>query len=334
MVEVKTIEQPRPQEIQKPEVWIHTANFLPWSAVVSNSTLLDWVEKTKADKLEWMAASPLAAAPGIRHIPIGPVNEVLATPVAVLRQLYGEKLGAGHVIFNPYSNLWNLARRAKDPLREDIGERMALYNLIIAEEEVSRTALEKLDAVKEGKLPIVVYPPFNGKDVYGKYNNARIQTHPAFFNDNRDAKGLIEVVKKGDYSQVCVDTYHFQEATNTGFRPFGETEKDLFKSLEELMKAGVLGEVHIQPGRLINLDTSVDSEADLRAALSDNPSYDTFTGRLLQFMIHDLGFMGPYTSEIDPKALAKIHGKSILLPHNMDKMLNEQASVVDYIRRA
>ena len=40
-----------PENEKKPEVHIHMANFLPWSAVVRNKTLMKWAEKSGADKL-------------------------------------------------------------------------------------------------------------------------------------------------------------------------------------------------------------------------------------------------------------------------------------------
>lgn len=143
---------------------------------------------------------------------------------------------------------------------------------------------------------------------------------------------IIRAVRAGEYSKVCVDTYHFQEATNTGVRPFGSTEKELFETLERFHRAGVLGEVHVQPGRLINLDRTIETDEELKAMFGEDPSYNTRLGRMLKFLIHDLGFMGPYTAEIDPRALVDIYGKKILLPPQRGKMLEAQAAAIDYIR--
>lgn len=90
----------------------------------------------------------------------------------------------------------------------------------------------------------------------------------------------------------------------------------------------------MQPGRLLHLDTAIETEQELKAIFGENPNYDTRLGRMLKFLIHDIGFMGPYTSEIDPRALVKIYGKKILLPPNYGKLLEAQGAAIDYIRRA
>lgn len=325
--EHKTKDTTNPESKRMPEVNIHVGNFLPWSAVVKNQTLVDWVEKSGADKLEWMAVGPVS-----EKIPLGPTREVLTKPVKVLQQIFGERLGSGHVIFNPYAALWGILGRRPDPLRP--GESLALYNLVISNEAASKMALQKLELVKKGKFPVVVYPPFHGEEIQSKYNESYLQTHPAFYNDVRGAASIIKAVKAGEYSKVCVDTYHFQEATGSGTRPFGETEAELFQTIEKFHKAGVLGEVHVQPGRLLHLDTAIETEQELKAIFGENPNYDTRLGRMLKFLIHDIGFMGPFTSEIDPRALVKIYGKKILLPPNYGKLLEAQGAAIDYIRRA
>ncbi|MDP3998035.1 MAG: hypothetical protein Q8P89_00255 [bacterium] len=319
------------QEVrQTPEVDIHIGNFFPWSAVVRNNTLVKWVEKTGADKLEWMAVGPIG--PVFEKLPLGPTQEVLVKPVGALQEIFGKRLGHGHVIFNPYANIWNILGRRPDPLRP--GEAIALYNLILSREPVSKRALEKLKLVKNGKFPVVVYPPFHGEDIQAHYSESYLQTHPAFYNDPRNAEEVIRAVDAGDYSKVCVDLYHFQEATDKGFRPFGETEKELFGTLEKFQKAGVLGEVHVQPGRLLHLDQTIETDEELKAMFGENPNYNTRLGRMLKFLIHDLGFMGPYTFEVDTRALTDIYGKEVLLPHKIGKLLEANAAAIDYIRRA
>ncbi|OGF74511.1 hypothetical protein A3J56_01060 [Candidatus Giovannonibacteria bacterium RIFCSPHIGHO2_02_FULL_46_20] len=316
-----------PETKHLPEIHVHVGNFLPWSAVVKNSTLIKWTEKTGADKLEWMAVGPVS-----EKVPVGPTHEVLAKPVSALQEIFGKTLGHGHVIFNPYASLWGILGRKPDPLRP--GESLALYNLILSNEAVSRNALQKLEMVKENKFPVVVYPPFRGTEIQSKYKESYLQTHPAFYDDARNTENLIKAVRSGEYSKICVDTYHFREATQVGERPFGKTEKELFQTLEKLHRAGVLGEVHVQPGRMLHLDTTIETQEELKTIFGENPSYDTQLGRTLQFLIHDLEFMGPYTFEVDPRALVKIYGKKILLPPNCGKILEAQSAAIDYMRRA
>lgn len=319
------------QEVRKtPEVDIHIGNFFPWSAVVRNKTLVNWVGKTGADKLEWMAVGPIG--PVFEDLPLGPTQEVLVKPVGALQEIFGKKLGHGHVIFNPYADIWNILGRRPDPLRP--GQAIALYNLILSREPVSRRALKKLEQVKNGKFPVVVYPLFHGEDVQAHYHESYLQTHPAFYNDPRSTEEVIHAVAAGDYSKVCVDLYHFREATDKGLRPFGETEKELFGTLEKFQKAGVLGEVHVQSGRLLHLDQTIETDEELKAMFGENPNYDTRLGRMLKFLIHDLGFMGPYTFEVDTRALTDIYGKEILFPHKVSKLLEANAAAIDYIRRA
>src|SRR3989344_4406901 len=177
-----------PETKHLPEIHVHVGNFLPWSAVVKNSTLIKWTEKTGADKLEWMAVGPVS-----EKVPVGPTHEVLAKPVSALQEIFGKTLGHGHVIFNPYASLWGILGRKPDPLRP--GESLALYNLILSNEAVSRNALQKLEMVKENKFPVVVYPPFRGTEIQSKYKESYLQTHPAFYDDARNTENLIKAVR-------------------------------------------------------------------------------------------------------------------------------------------
>ncbi|MDP3987537.1 MAG: hypothetical protein Q8P80_00130 [Candidatus Levybacteria bacterium] len=292
------------------KVWLHTANFFPYTALVKNETLVKWAKESGADGVVWIAARR-------------PAHEVLKKDEEELKVIFDGRLGAGHVIFNPYADFFKIITRRPDPLRPK--ERIAFYNLLLSKELVSRKALEKLQRAKPG-LAINVYPPFNGKEIYERYQNPRYQTLPAFFNDERNAKQIVEAVQRGDYSSVCVDLYHFQEATNTGRRPFGQKEDDLKKTLETFHNAGVLKEVHVQPGRLINVDDALLSRDDLNGVLAG--SYNTRMGRLLKFLVNELGFAGPYTVEIDSRAIGKF---PLALP---SKILEVQKMMVEYIRAA
>jgi len=315
-----------PENEKKPEVHIHMANFLPWSSVVRNKTLMQWTAGSGADKLEWIAVGPISD-----KVPIGPTHEVLSKPVSALQEIFGKKLGHGHVIFNPFASFWGILGRKSDPYRPE--EPLALYNLLLANEEMSRQALKKLELVKKGKFPVVVYPQLHGEKPKNDYSEPYIQTHPAVLDDPRGADAIIKAIEAGDYSKVCVDTFHFQEATKSGVRPFGDSEKELFRSLEKFYKAGVLGEVHVQPGRLTHLDETIRDERELKAIFGENPNYDTRLGRMLKFLIHGLGFMGPYTFEVDPRALVKIYGQKVLLPPDYGNILEAQGAAIDYIRR-
>lgn len=108
----------RPSSILGTPTIRNFANFLMWSTVVKNRTLIDWVEKSGADKLECMAVGSVS-----EQIPLGPTREVLAKPAKVLQQIFGERLGSGHVIFNPHASLWGILGRKPDPLRP--GESLA-----------------------------------------------------------------------------------------------------------------------------------------------------------------------------------------------------------------
>jgi len=72
--------RPQEQERRTPELWVHTANFFPWTSVVSNETLVKWTESTGADKMEWIAAG---------KGPLGPTHDVLVKPVAALQKIFG-----------------------------------------------------------------------------------------------------------------------------------------------------------------------------------------------------------------------------------------------------
>ena len=160
-----------------------------------------------------------------------------------------------------------------------------------------------------------------------------LQTHPAIYDDLRTPEEIIHAIQAGSYSKVCVDTYHFQEATSSGVRPFGDNEKELFETLDAFHKAGVLGEVHVQPGRLLHLDSVLDTQTDLLGMFGENPDYTTPLGRMLRHLIHDLGFMGPFTYEVDPRVLVKVYGKKVLLPPDAGKLLEALGAGIDYIRR-
>lgn len=327
MVEVR---RPTHPEIAKsPEVMVHIANFLPWSAVVPNQKLMEWVDKSGADSLEWMAVGPK-----VDHIPLGPTHDVLVKPVAALQHVFGEELGNGHAIFDAYTTVWNILGRRPDPIRPP--QKIGLYNLAIASQSASARALQKLEIVKNGVFPVNVYKSFAGVDTREGITQPYLQTHPAFINDRRNADQLIQAVRRGAYKKITLDFHHMQEATPDGFYPFGTNESELFASIEKLHKAGVLGEVHVQPGRLIHTDDQVAPHEDLDTIFGPNPSYDTRTGRMLRFLIHDLGFMGPYTAEIDPRAIGRVFGKGKpygLLPP-LEKILEAQPYMVDYIKRA
>lgn len=305
-----------------PEVWVHTANFFPWTAVVGNKTLVKWTEASQADKMEWIAAG---------KGPLGPTHDVLVTPVAGLQKIFGERLGGGHVIFNPYASVWNILGRREDPLRPN--KKIAVYNMLLAKQKVSEQALHKLNEVNNGKFPVVVYPPFKERNIFGEYDNMRYQTHPAVFNDIRSADRIVKAVKEGDYSGVCVDLYHFQEATDRGVRPFGVIEDELKITLETFRKEGVLKEIHLQPGRIEGVDKRINSGNDLSAMFNDDYTKSRL-GRLLAFLVRDLGFMGPYTLEIDPRSLVKFYGKGVFYPPSLGgSMLEAQGAAVDYVRR-
>lgn len=311
------------QERRTPEVWVHTANFFPWTAVVGNKTLIKWTEHTGADKMEWIAAG---------KGPLGPTQEVLVKPVAALQKIFGERLGGGHVIFNPYATVWNILERRQDPLRPN--EKIAVYNMLLSKQEISEEALHKLNEVNKGNFPVVVYPRFKGRNIFGQYLNMRYQTHPAVFNDYSNADGIVRSVENGEYSGVCVDLYHFQEATDRGFRSFGATESELKRTLETFQKHGVLKELHVQPGRREHVDKRIGSDNDL-FSIFDGSYGKSQLGRFLTFLVRDLGFMGPYTLEIDPRSLVKIYGKGVLLPPELGgSMVEAQSAAVDYVRRA
>lgn len=318
-----------PQETRKPEVHIHTANFMPWTAFVGNRSLVDWVEKSGGDKMEWIAAGPI-----LKGIPIGPTHEVLVKPVSALRQIFAEKLGNGHQAFHPLVDFSGIMLRKEDPLEG--GAISPMYG-ILATEATSARALEKLTEVKRGDFPIVVNPPVHGTEYFdAKIPPKRryLQMCPAIFNDGRTPEEIISAVKNGVYGGVVFDTYHAGGETKRGFRPVGPEENALFTAVEKFHQAGVLKEVHFQPGRVMTADASSDRASELNTILRENPHYDTLQGRLLRFMINDLEFRGPYTTEIDPRALGKVLGNDIWLRPPGNKMFNAQAAVVDYIRRA
>lgn len=313
------------EQQKKPEVWVHIANFLPWSAFVDNQTLKRWVEKSKGDKMEWIALAPLCGEVPIFN-KLGPTAQVLAKPVDALQVIFGEKLGGGHVVFNSYSSLKAVALRREDPLRPGKKPKVKIagFNILMANERFSTLALKKLEQATNNHFPVDVYPSYNTRLSKENYSFPYAQTHPEVFKDTRSADGLINAVNNGEYAGIVVDLDHFQESTSSGLTPFGSNYKELLQTLEKFYKAGVLKEVHVRVDK--------NRLKDLRGIFRG--SYSTQYGRMLKYLMNELGFMGPYTTELDPRSLIDLYGRQILFPSNMDKMFEAQSIFCDYIRQA
>ena len=320
-----------PSEKQALEVRIHVGNFLPWSAFARNAQLRRWVEECGADGMEWMPVGPNLPESIAKHVPVGPTQEVVAKPFSALHEVFGDTLKSGHVVFNPFATLSSIFGRREDPLRP--GTPIFFLNLVLSQEPVAREALLRLEALQKGNFPIVVYPKLQGETDFSASDHYRIpllQTVPLFDGELTPAE-MVKAVEKEEYAGVCVDLAHMREADNqTGTRPFGETEDEWMKALDVLRPA--IREVHVQPDYTAGLENK---RLDEVGAIFDyNPSYQTPMGKLLRHLIHDLEFMGPYTSEMNPLALVRIYGKQILLPPDLSPMLEAQGAFVDYIKRA
>lgn len=186
--------------------------------------------------------------------------------------------------------------------------------------------------VKNGNFPITVYPPVNGQERFGTYQQPLIQTHPFLFSDERDAKQLVRAVKvEGHYAGVVADSFHMLGETNSGVRPFGQNETEIFKSLEILVKEGVLKGFYVQPGRLIDFNEDYDAQAELYSILKLDPNYNTPLGRMIRHL-KSLGFIGPYTIEADLRAVKKLVGSKVLVPGNR-VMTETLGAMVDYVKR-
>jgi hypothetical protein len=314
-------------EKEAPQVYIHTADFLPYSALASNQNLVGLVKRTKADGMEWIPLGPITS-----WLPVGPTHDVLHRPNDQLKIIF-KKMGLrGHAIFNPFASLNGIIFRQIDPLRLD--RTFSPYQSLLPKADPAEKALQRLEAVTENQFPVVVYPNWRGINIWGDYKTPLYQTHPYLFNDPRGAGQLAKDLKPL-YAGICFDLYHAQEPTASGLYPFGKTERELFQSLQTFKDKGVLEEVHVQPGRIIDRKSGIEVEEDLADMLGDNPNYDTFTGRALKFLIHELDFKGPFTIEVNPRALAKTcNNKSLLLSPSFSRLPETLASIVDYIRRA
>lgn len=278
-----------------------------------NKNYITWAKETGYDSLEFHA---------LRRV----VNDILRMPEAELKTK--TEIKSGHVIFNPYATIQSVLLRKKDPLRP--GERLAFYNLFLAENEQAQRALHKLEKVFRGNFPVVTYPyEPGGTKPFGEYDTPLLQTHPSVFNDKSRAEDFIKRVKNGEYAGVVWDTYHALEATKTGERPLADWKR----ALSTLLDAGVVKEVHVQAGRIHHNDPSVPSLEWLQGMTGPNPKYNSELGQMIK-MVKEANLTIAFVVEIAITSLVKaglVKQTSLIFGLNEVKEVHQE--LIDYIKR-
>lgn len=299
---------------------VHYASFLPWGTLVSNKRLAEWAKKAGYDDgVEWMALQ-------LAGLPFGPAHEVKVKSAKILSEALVDVKSA-HVVFNPYATTWRILTGAPDGIKPDA--KLPKFLLAFASGKNSLEAIHKLEQVKAQageSLPVVTYPFLGGKDIYGPYRFSLLQTAVYYF-DRMTPKEMIQAVYDGRYQGIAVDLLHMREGyyENKDY-PFLPWQK----TLEQFWKAGVLKEIHIQPGGngqpSRGISDSIDGEL---AALAGGTEYNTELDNMIRFL-KNLGFRGPYVTEINPMALAKLQGQKIL---RIGDLIKSHQEIVDHIKR-
>lgn len=297
---------------------------LPYTALVTkfrpdmpllwkNNQYIRWAQDTGYDGVEFHGLRPC-------------VREVLSLPDNELKRK--NEIKSGHVIFNPYANLKSILLRNSDPLRP--GEKIAFYNLFLADNARAIAALHKLERVLAGNFPVVTYPyEVSGVHPFGEYRVSLIQTHPAVFNDESTAEDFIQAVKAEKCAGIVWDTYHALEKTTSGNRPLA----DWRRSLTKLLEAGAVGEVHVQAGRIFHNDPSVPSLEWLKGMTGGNPQYNSELGQMIR-LVKSANPSIPFVVEISIESLLKAGilttALLFLKPEQVKAVYRE---LQDYVRR-
>lgn len=312
-----SISIPAKDSPQKEEIKVrsHLANFLPWATITSNQRLAGWVkEASYNDGVEWIGL-------GLRDFPLGPTHEIKVKSLEVLSEITPD-IKSAHATFNPYATFWGIVARQPDRLVPE--KPYPPFLLALASNNASQEAIKKLEKLKED-LRVVTYSALHGEDIWGQYRHPLIQTG-GFIYDKLTPREIIEQVRKGIYDGVCVDLTHMREQASDGTYPFLPWQE----TLEKFWQAGVLTEVHVQAGRPKEEERGgqFDNFEELKAFLSGT-NYRTELDQMVRFL-KQLGFRGPYVTEINPLALRRLKGVKELRPHNLIEIHQE---IVDHVKR-
>lgn len=251
-------------------------------------------------------------------------EEILQLSINEIRAMAHIK--SGHAIYNPYATREKVINGDMDPLRPS--EKLARYNLMLAELKDSLDVFQKLEQAFGVEFPVVTYPcEVNGKNPYGEYSYPLLQTHPAVFNDESTADDLIKLVRSNKYKGIVWDIYHASEATSSGLRPLANWRE----ALPKLLEADVLKEVHVQAGRIHHNDLSVPSIEWLLEMVNQKPNYNTALGQMIK-LIKQYNLQIPFVVEISIDGLIK--AGLIKKNFTLDEVGLLHQKLVNYIRKA
>lgn len=314
------------EEIKEIKVRMHLLNLVPWSIFRSNRKSTEWAKEANYnDGVEWMALQ-------LDGLPFGPTHEVQVNSVTALSEVVMD-IKSAHVVFNPFATIWGILTRRPDRIAP--GQRLPFFLLSLASQPVSYEAIKKLERVK-GNLPVVTFPSRQGENIFGEYQGPLVQTQALYF-DKMTPEQMIAAVEEGHYAGVCIDLLHMREAARDGSYPFlpgkegGKTDAWKY-TLEKFWRAGVLKEVHVQPGGGGQLEHGISEESrrELGALIGGVGEYSTELDQMVRFLKYELRFPGPYVTEINPLALIPLKGVKVLRPRNLIEIHRE---IVDHIKR-
>jgi len=263
---------------------------------------------------------------GVEFLPLrGAARDILKMPVQIISSL--PEIKTGHVVYNPYATLWSVVKREPDPLRP--GTKLALYNIGMADPEVGKKALHRLEEAF-ATFPVVTYPyTQNGLRPYGEYRELWLQTHPAVFNDTSDTAYLIRLIKRGEYDGVVWDTFHALEETQWGSRPLANWRTDLARLLE----VGAIREIHVQAARATEKYGKVPDLEWAKDLTGTNPNYNNELGQMIK-LVKSFDVDIPFVVEISPQGL---FNTGILKPSTILRttgdLQNIHREIIDYIKR-
>lgn len=279
----------------------------------NNQSFINWAQKTGYQGVEFLPFK-------------GPAQDIIRKPIEVICEM--PEIKSGHVFYNPYATFWSILTRKEDPLRP--GTKLAYYNLFMAEPNLGKKVLHKLERAFGKEFPVVTYPFRKSRlEPYGTYQKAWLQTHPAVFNDDSGADDLIHLVEKGVYKGIVWDTFHAMEETNTRTTPLRNWELALGKLLE----AGVIREIHVQAARFAEKYGKVPDMQWARELTGENPKYNSELGKIIK-LVKSVNQEIPFVIEISPQGL---FNAGVLKPRTFLKTSGDfqtiHREIIDYIKR-
>ena len=280
----------------------------------NNGKYIDWAKDTGYTSVEFFPFK-------------GTSTEIILQNAEVISSL--NEIKSGHVVYNPYATNISVLARKEDPLRK--GVPFGPYNLAFVNKKTSKKVYGRLEKHLSDEFYVVTYPyEVGGKIPYGKYKNPVVQTHPAVFNDESTADDLIELVNKGVYNGVAWDTFHALEATKDDVKPLANWEE----SLDKLLVAGVVSEVHVQAGRVREKYSAVPDMSWLKGMTGESPEYNNELGKMLR-LVKSYDETIPFVIEINTEGLAQagMVGKMTPWFGNLDDVRDIHGQLIDYVKR-